>query len=109
VIDMDANESFNNLIWLRCPKEHWTSKSSVFVATVLATLKFNQGAASVFENFIENPSDRQKVKAEARDRRVVAGSAEKVKQRAERKYDKRRRTTGEEGYGAGIEHSAGNM
>lgn len=82
----------------------------MFVATVLATLKFNQGAASVFDHILENPSDRQNVKADARDRRrVVAGSAEKVKQKAERKYVKRRKTTGEEEYGAGIEDSAGNM
>ena len=80
------------------------------VAIALATLKFNQGAASWCNYFLENPSGRQNVKAVARDRRrVVAGSAEKVKQKSERKYAKRRKTTGEEGSGAGIEDRAGNM
>lgn len=106
----NANESFNNLIWLRCPKEQWTSKSSVFVATALATLKFNKGAAGVFDLFVGDPSDRQDVKAGARNRRrLIAGSAEKLKRKTEKKYTKRRKTTGEEVYGAGIEDSAGNL
>ena len=39
----NANESFNSLIWQRCPKVEFASKCSVETATYLAILAFNCG------------------------------------------------------------------
>jgi hypothetical protein len=39
----NANESFNSLIWQRCPKINFSAKMSVETATSLATLAFNCG------------------------------------------------------------------
>lgn len=39
----NANESFNSLIWQRCPKQNFSSRMSVETATSLAVLAFNCG------------------------------------------------------------------
>lgn len=43
----NANESFNSLIWLRCPKVEFASKRSVETATYLAILAFNCGRTGI--------------------------------------------------------------
>ena len=39
----NQNESFNNVIWSRCPKTEFTSPDSVQIAVNLAVITFNNG------------------------------------------------------------------
>ena len=42
----NQNESFNNLVWLRCSKTDFSSVMTVQIAVNLAILSFNRGAVS---------------------------------------------------------------
>ena len=43
----NCNESFNNLIWVRCPKTMFFGKQRIDAAVSRAVLSFNQGAQAL--------------------------------------------------------------
>ena len=59
----------------------------MFIATVLATHKFNKGAAGVYDLLSDPTSCRQDVRARVHNRkRIVEGSVVNQRKKTERKY-----------------------
>ena len=54
----NQNESFNNIVWSRCPKTGFCSRVSVDIAVNLAAITFNhglEGLSPLFEQIIGSP------------------------------------------------------
>lgn len=88
-LTQNSNESFNQLIWQRCSKTYWAGHKSVFIATSLAALKFNQGASAVF-SLLQETSSIQLTAAKKRDNtRLRCGSKEAIARKIKRRYRNR--------------------
>ena len=86
-LTQNANESFNQMIWQRCPKIYWSGHKSIFIGTVLASLKFNKGAAAVFDVLQGPVGVKQCESAKKTDRvRVQRVSKERLAQKMKRRY-----------------------
>ncbi|XP_072169249.1 uncharacterized protein [Diadema setosum] len=92
----NQNESFNALIWQRCPKHQWRGPRAVQIAVNLASLAFNCGAREsryrVFDKLNLKVSTHVISSALAKDRKRVqraeyeAGVVAKKKREALRKH-----------------------
>ena len=54
----NQNESFNNIVWSRCPKTGFCSRVSVEIALYLAVITFNhglEGLSPLFEKLLGSP------------------------------------------------------
>ncbi|KAJ8032104.1 hypothetical protein HOLleu_25526 [Holothuria leucospilota] len=90
----NANESFNALIWKRCPKHLWRGPYSVKVSTNLAVLQFNSGALQSRNRMLSSLNlqggahtnqsllRKDKCRVQAADRESM--EAEKKKKKAEK-------------------------
>jgi hypothetical protein len=97
----NANESFNQMIWQRCPKTYWAGRKSVCIAVTLATLKFNEGAGGVFR-FLQETTERQVKAVTKRNlKRIRQSSKEKVAAKLARRYKTRKKTTADTSYTPG--------
>ena len=83
----NANESLNSLIWKRCPKSVFVSKSTIEIGVNSAVVEFNEGPSgvmSVFEEFgLNGHITSVKVKSQSVDseKRSARKSSEGVKKR----------------------------
>ena len=89
----NANESFNSILWLRCPKHRFHGPKSVRSALASAVLQFNEGATAIL-NVVQQMNLPVSVHAlEAagrRDRKRVAAADMKTSVEAKRKRQESR-------------------
>lgn len=98
----NINESFNQLIWKRCPKVYWCSGQSVFIGTMLATIKFNQGAAGLFPLISgELGAEQRKIAEKTDSRRIYCAKPEKQARKIKRRYEKKGKKSATKDYNPG--------
>ena len=83
----NVNESFNSLIWIRCPKNRNKGMKVVEIATGSAVLQFNVGASgkhAIMNNLGIPSGTHTEEGSNKKDRRRIAQSSSRLKQKFKR-------------------------